>query len=454
LKCLQKSPKARYGSPVVLAADLQRWLAGEPILARPVRLPERVWRWTRRNPAKAGLVGAFLFVLIGAGAGAIWYQADLHRREAEQTLRKQYLNQLLGSAIREFENQHGSVLKYLANPPEGRHDVDRWEKATREAQAAWRTIKQLTASDADLVETPLADRMSKLEDGMRLEDWDKFWGAQKELAAKRNAADEADEAAARKRCEEQQREQQREDARQQEARRRKYEEPYVAAGIGPAGKIIKLHIGLKFNSSAADREGNVYLSDILNERILNLDRDGKLSVFRDKCKIRDMMVNVKGEIVACEITGAPIPKALPYGRVVAINVESGNVRVLAEVYDGKPLTPLRLVLDGHGGVYFTAHGSPRPGGGYNESPAAYYVSPAGKVIRLLDKAAGGIMLSPDEKNLYVVNPGGLFTYPMEANGKLGKPRFLLLRWSLKGEKCTVDTRGNLYFTAFYFHCLL
>ena len=50
LKCLNKDPVRRYPSAIALAEDLENWLEGRPINARPVSKPERLWRWCQRNP--------------------------------------------------------------------------------------------------------------------------------------------------------------------------------------------------------------------------------------------------------------------------------------------------------------------------------------------------------------------------------------------------------------------
>jgi len=73
LKALAKAPARRYPRAQDLADDLRRFLAGAPILARPIGPPERVWRWCRRNPVPASLL---LAVTLGAAFG-LWHLSRL-----------------------------------------------------------------------------------------------------------------------------------------------------------------------------------------------------------------------------------------------------------------------------------------------------------------------------------------------------------------------------------------
>jgi len=87
LKCLDKDPKRRYGSAEELAEDLDRWLAGMPILARPLGPTERLWRWSRRNPA---LAAASVLALTGLmAATAVSAASAVAQRQAAQVLRKE-----------------------------------------------------------------------------------------------------------------------------------------------------------------------------------------------------------------------------------------------------------------------------------------------------------------------------------------------------------------------------
>jgi serine/threonine protein kinase len=82
LKCLRKEPNKRYASAQDLAGDLERYLAAEPIRARPVSSIERTVKWARRRPAGAALV--LLTVTATVGALVAW-AAFTGRLEQEKT---------------------------------------------------------------------------------------------------------------------------------------------------------------------------------------------------------------------------------------------------------------------------------------------------------------------------------------------------------------------------------
>lgn len=64
LKCLEKETRARYASAAEFEAELRRFLRGEPILARPISRPARLWRWCRRNRRIASLAAVAILAVV------------------------------------------------------------------------------------------------------------------------------------------------------------------------------------------------------------------------------------------------------------------------------------------------------------------------------------------------------------------------------------------------------
>ncbi|PYJ18194.1 MAG: hypothetical protein DME94_02195, partial [Verrucomicrobia bacterium] len=77
-KCLEHEPQARYRSAGDLAEDLERWLHGHSIVARPVSPPVRLWRWSRRNPIVAGM--AALLLALATVVGVMTWKAETAAR--------------------------------------------------------------------------------------------------------------------------------------------------------------------------------------------------------------------------------------------------------------------------------------------------------------------------------------------------------------------------------------
>jgi eukaryotic-like serine/threonine-protein kinase len=75
LKALSKLPKRRYATAAAMADDLHRFLRGEPVVARPAGLVERMGMWARRNPAPATAIAAGMLISVGLIGGLIHLDA-------------------------------------------------------------------------------------------------------------------------------------------------------------------------------------------------------------------------------------------------------------------------------------------------------------------------------------------------------------------------------------------
>lgn len=93
LKCLTKEPHKRYGTAQELAGDLNRFLEGHPVVARPVGPISRTIRWCRRNKAVAGLLCLLLVSMaIGTSVSASYAIEAVHNAQSEARQRVQAEN--------------------------------------------------------------------------------------------------------------------------------------------------------------------------------------------------------------------------------------------------------------------------------------------------------------------------------------------------------------------------
>jgi eukaryotic-like serine/threonine-protein kinase len=121
--CLQRDPSSRYRSALSLADDLQRFLDGRPVLARPVPRLLRLARWSRRKPALAALSVAVSLLLIAAIAGSALFTTRVARerdraaaseKQAQSQLWRAYLEQARATRIAPQMGRRFATLDALA----------------------------------------------------------------------------------------------------------------------------------------------------------------------------------------------------------------------------------------------------------------------------------------------------------------------------------------------------
>lgn len=101
-----------------------------------------------------------------------------------------------------------------------------------------------------------------------------------------------------------------------------------------------------------DREGNVYFTDIISQRIMKLGTDGHLSTYRENSNVANgLLIDPQGRLIACEGSQFERPGVNLKGkpRVTRTDLRTGKLEVLADNYQGKPLVgPNDVTIDGKG----------------------------------------------------------------------------------------------------------
>jgi len=209
----------------------------------------------------------------------------------------------------------------------------------------------------------------------------------------------------------------------------------------PGAQVIKLAGGFSFTEGpASDVAGNIFFTDIPNNRIHKWSLDGKLTIFRENSGgANGLFFDKSGNLLACEGGGR---------RLVSINPQ-GEVEVLADDYRGKKFNSLNdLWIDPKGGIYFT---DPRYGSRddmQQDGEHVYYLSPDRKEIkRVIDDMVrpNGLIGTPDGKILYVTDNGGgkTFRYSINQDGTLSNKKLFAPEGS---DGMTIDNQGNVYLT--------
>jgi gluconolactonase len=202
-----------------------------------------------------------------------------------------------------------------------------------------------------------------------------------------------------------------------------------------------------------DRDGNVYFTELVFQRIMKLTPKGVLTVFREQSNnANGMLIDPQGRLVACEGADSQrmgvVQKFKP--QVTRTDVKTGQIEVLADNYQGKPFVgPNDVTIDSKGRLYFTD----LTGG------AVYRLDGPGQIARILAtpdiQRPNGIQISPDDGTLYLIEAnqaqGGarmIRAYDLRADGTVANMRVHYNFYpGRSGDGMSIDSQGNLYVSA-------
>lgn len=200
-----------------------------------------------------------------------------------------------------------------------------------------------------------------------------------------------------------------------------------------------------------DRDGAVYFTETVAHRIMKLAPDGRLSVFRENSNAANgLLFDGQWRLVACEGSNTTLNRP----RVTRTDMKTGRIEILAEFYEGKRLNqPNDVTMDGKGRLYFTDFD--RKGPERWGTPGVYRIDADGKVTRLLTppeiQRPNGIVVSPDDRTLYVVEANGaeggarmIRAYDLQPDGSIRNMRvFHNFSPGRSADGITIDTQGNV-----------
>ncbi len=182
LKCLDKDAKKRYGTAAELAAELRTFLDGRPILARPVRVLERTWKWAKRNPGwTAGIAASFLLLVAATISGLVIREQVIE--EQNSTRAAEMVKAVLNADTAKVPEIVDGMAAYRQwTDPKLREENDKAEAKSRQKLHASLALLPVDPGQVDYLyerlleaqpqEVPvIVDALAPHKDGLR----DKLW---------------------------------------------------------------------------------------------------------------------------------------------------------------------------------------------------------------------------------------------------------------------------------------
>lgn len=204
--------------------------------------------------------------------------------------------------------------------------------------------------------------------------------------------------------------------------------------------------------------GDLYFSDIAGNRILKMAADGTVSVFRaDSGRTNGNTFDAQGRLISCE--GAEFGTG-GRRRVVRTDVNSGQVEVLTERFEGKRYNaPNDVVVDTRGRIWFTDPYYWTDQQSLEMGCEAVYCIEGTQVRRVVSQPAvgrpNGLAITPDNRTLYVIDShnvaGGnrkIWAFDVSDEGTLGGQRLVFdFGKGRGGDGMRLDRQGNLWVAA-------
>ncbi len=222
-------------------------------------------------------------------------------------------------------------------------------------------------------------------------------------------------------------------------------------GVVKGGTKIQL-IKDGFNGTEAPipaEDGSLLFTEQGASRIVKMDKQGSFSTYVENTdRTIGLGMDAKGRLIGAQSESSKLAVLKP------------TYSVLADKFEGKPIGhPNDLVIDKKGGIYFTdpvvSLAAP-PTKPLPMPPRVFYLKPSGELIEVSQDVPGpnGVMLSPDEKTLYVANTPGeyIIAFDVQADGTLkNKRNFAKLQakqtdagMRAGADGLEIDSEGRLY----------